>query len=210
MIELIPLLLSCAATVHPDTVKDVAWVESRMNPYAIGVVDGNGLMPKTKEEALLKVKQLEEEGKSYSVGLMQIHKSNFSKYGVTAEKLFDACTNLTVFEKVITDCYVRGKTLPRALSCYYSGNFETGTKKEKTFSDSSYVQRIGYVAENKYVVPSTKADKEKPLLGERQGTDNPKATKKAERVRVVYPEGVLKSSLIVVDEKPTKILRGVE
>lgn len=46
MIELIPLLLSCAATVHPDTIRDIAWVESRMNPYAIGVVDGNGIMPK--------------------------------------------------------------------------------------------------------------------------------------------------------------------
>lgn len=210
MIELIPFLLSCAATVHPDTVKDVAWVESRLNPYAIGVVDGNGLMPKTKEEALLKVKELEREGKSYSVGLMQIHKSNFSKYGVTAEKLFDACTNLTVFEKVITDCYVRGKTLQRALSCYYSGSFETGTKKEKAFSDSSYVQRIGYVAENKYVVPSTKADKEKTSRDEKQGSDTTEVAKKSVWVKVVYPESVLKSSLIVVDEKPTKILRGKE
>ncbi|WP_054087101.1 lytic transglycosylase domain-containing protein [Pseudomonas syringae] len=209
MIELIPLLLSCAATVHPDTVRDVAKVESSMNPYAIGVVGSNGLMPNTKEDALLKINQLEREGRNYSVGLMQINRSNFLKYGVTPERLLDPCTNLSVFEKVMTDCYVRGKTLPRALSCYYSGNFEAGAREEKAFSDSSYVQRIGYDAENRYVVPSTKADKEKFALGQRHDSDRAKNSTKSARVRIVYPEGVLKSTLIV-DDKPTKILRGVD
>lgn len=205
MIELIPLLLSCAATVHPDTIRDVAWVESRMNPYAIGVVGSDGIMPKTKADALARVKELEDGKKSYSVGLMQIHKGNFEKYGMTAEKLFEPCTNLAVFEKIITDCYVRGKSLPRALSCYYSGNFETGKIKEKAFSDTSYVQRIGYTNEAKYLVPSTKADQEKTLS---VNSVNEKESKHKGEIRTVYPANVIKNTAILSQERPTKILRG--
>lgn len=205
MIELIPLLLSCAATVHPDTIRDIAWVESRMNPYAIGVVDGNGIMPKSKQEALSRVKELEVADKGYSVGLMQIHKGNFKKYGVTAENLFDPCTNLAVFEKVITDCYLRGKTLPRALSCYYSGNFETGKKKEQAFSGTSYVQRIGYVEESKYLVPSTKIDKEKTQI---DAESIGRASKTKGEIRTIYPANVIKNTTTFNQERPTKILRG--
>ncbi|MDT3268705.1 lytic transglycosylase domain-containing protein [Pseudomonas amygdali pv. morsprunorum] len=205
MIELAPLLLACAASVHPDTVKDVAWVESRMNPYAIGVVDGAALMPANKNDALTALKRLDAAGKSYSVGLMQIHQSNFTKYDVNAEKLFDPCTNLAVFEKVLTDCYVRGKTLSRALSCYYSGNFETGNKKEKAFSDTSYVQRIFYAAEKSYVVPSTHASKM------RTGTDNSVKNEPVNlknHVRKVYPSSVIKNTDYSLSERPTKLLRG--
>lgn len=205
MIELIPLLLSCAATVHPDTIRDVAWVESRMNPYAIGVVDGNGIMPKTKVEALARVKELEAANKGYSVGLMQIYKGNFEKYGVTAEKLFDPCANLAVFEKVITDCYLRGKTLPRALSCYYSGNFETGKKKELAFSDTSYVQRIGYAEEPKYLIPSTKAD-QKALSADIEIIGS--TSKSKGEIRTIYPNSVIKNTTIFSQDRPTKILRG--
>lgn len=206
MIELIPLLLSCASTVHPDTIRDIAWVESRMNPYAIGVVDGNGIMPKNKQEALARVEELEAANKGYSVGLMQIYKGNFKKYGVTAEKLFEPCTNLAVFEKVITDCYLRGKTLPRALSCYYSGNFETGTKKEKAFSDTSYVQRIGYEEVNKYLVPSTKADKETKTTNKEATRNKPQGRGE---IRIVYPATVIKNTTILIQERPTKTLRGI-
>lgn len=206
MIELIPLLLSCAATVHPDTVKDIAWVESRMNPYAIGVVNGKGLMPKTQQEALAKVKELEADNKGYSVGLMQIYKGNFAKYGVTAETLFNPCTNLAVFEKIITDCYVRGKTLPRALSCYYSGNFETGRQKERTFSNTSYVQRMGYTDKQHYMVPSTKADKEKMAVPVGSKEIKPES----KNVRTVYPNTVIKNTTTVIQDRPTKILRGME
>ncbi|GLX91878.1 transglycosylase [Pseudomonas fragi] len=205
MIELIPLLLSCAATVHPDTIRDVAWVESRLNPYAIGVVGGDGIMPRTKAEAIARVKELEDGKKSYSVGLMQIHKGNFEQYGMTAEKLFEPCTNLAVFERIITDCYVRGKSLPRALSCYYSGNFETGKIKEKAFSDTSYVQRIGYTNKAKYLVPSTKADQEKTLS---VNAVNEKELKHKGEIRTVYPANVIKNTAILPQERPTKILRG--
>ncbi len=84
--------------------------------------------PKTKEDALKIVQNIESRNRRYSVGLMQITSTNFSQYGVNADKLFSPCTNLAVFEKVLLDCYTRGGNLKNALSCYYSGNFSTGKK----------------------------------------------------------------------------------
>lgn len=86
---------------------------------------------------------------------MQITSTNFNHYRVTARDLLVPCTNLAVFEKIITDCYQRGGSLKKALSCYYSGNFSTGQQAEAAFSQTSYVQRIGYA------VPSTRQDKAK-------------------------------------------------
>ncbi|WP_168395434.1 lytic transglycosylase domain-containing protein [Erwinia amylovora] len=156
------LAMQCAATVHPDTVSDIARTESGFNQYAIGVVgQKNGIFPNNLSDALKHVNRLKSEGKNYSVGLMQINQSNFSKFGVDASQLFNPCTNLSVFEKLITDCYVRGGTLKRTLSCYYSGNFTTGQKPEKTFAGTSYVQRIGYnPPAGGYAVPGTKEDQQ--------------------------------------------------
>lgn len=166
------LALQCASTIHPDTVKDVAKVESGLNPFAIAEIipkekrnPGDksvvSYFPSTLESALDIVREIESRRHRYSIGLMQITSSNFSKYGMNAEKLFDPCNSLSVFEKIITDCYLRGGTVKKALSCYYSGDFSTGQKPEKDFSQTSYVQRIGYnPPAGGYVVPSTKEDQQ--------------------------------------------------
>lgn len=155
------LAMQCAPSIHPDTAHDVARVESGFDQYAIGVVgQKNGIFPKSLDDALAHVQRLQAQGKRYSVGLMQITSTNFKEYGVTASQLFSPCTNLSVFEKIMTDCFSRGGTLKRALSCYYSGNFTTGQKSERKFSQTSYVERIGYSPPaGGYVVPSTKAER---------------------------------------------------
>ncbi|PWC17107.1 transglycosylase [Brenneria roseae subsp. roseae] len=158
--------MQCAASVHPSTSFDVARVESGFNPYAIAeIVPKNehlhgrkGVIshqPDNRAGALRVVKRLAAQGRRYSVGLMQITSTNFRHYGVTAGDLLDPCINLSVFERILTDCYQRGGSLKRALSCYYSGNFDTGQQQEPAFNQSSYVQRIGYV------VPSTQEDKQR-------------------------------------------------
>lgn len=155
------LAMQCAPSIHPNTSHDVARIESSFNPYAIGVVgQKRGIFPNNLNDALAQVNRLKAKGKNFSVGLMQINQSNFKRYGVTPKHLFDPCTNLSVFEKIITDCYQRGGSLKRALSCYYSGNFTTGQKAENDFRQTSYVQRIGYTPSQKgYTVPSTKAER---------------------------------------------------
>ncbi|CNI37239.1 TriA protein [Yersinia thracica] len=185
------LALQCASTVHPDTAHDVARIESGFNPYAIGVVGQKGLFPTNKEDALTHVKRLRAEGKNFSVGLMQINQANFKQYGVDAAVLFTPCVNLSVFEKIITDCYLRGKTMLRALSCYYTGNFESGQKKESAFGETSYIERAGYSSASRYVVPSTQQDK----AANKEGVAaNPKP-----KPRIVYPSQLVRGEFVLTN-----------
>ena len=198
------LALRCATTIHPDTAFDVARTESSFNPYAIGVVgQKQGIFPKNYSDAVEHINRLKSKGKNYSVGLMQINQANFSRYNVTAEQLLDPCKNLSVFEKIITDCYLRGGTLIRALSCYYTGNFNTGQKPESKFAQTSYVQRIGYT------VPSTRTDQ----VNQPEQTNSPK-----QPPSVRWPSGVTRGDLNSPDVKsvdntpsvryPSRIVRG--
>ena len=68
----IPALLLCAASVHPDTINDIARVESGFNPYAVAEIIperergsyGKSVishMPKSKEEALTVIREIETE-----------------------------------------------------------------------------------------------------------------------------------------------------
>lgn len=164
--------MQCAATVHPDTALDVAKTESGFNPFAIAEIipkkerrpGDKGVIsyfPTNKGDALNIVRRIEAKHRRYSVGLMQITSTNFSKFNVSAESLFSPCTNLSVFEKIIVDCYQRGGSLKRALSCYYSGNFTTGLKPELDYRQTSYVQRIGYTPpDGGWKVPGTKEDRQ--------------------------------------------------
>ncbi|WP_085396403.1 lytic transglycosylase domain-containing protein [Raoultella sp. YJ] len=153
------LAVQCAASIHPSTVLDFARVESGLHPYAIAEIlpDSRGVIshfPTSLPEAIRLTGRLGAQSRRYSVGLMQITSTNFRRYSVNARVLLDPCTNLSIFERILADCYRRGGTLKRALSCYYSGNFETGQRPESAFNQTSYVQRIGYV------VPSTREDRQ--------------------------------------------------
>ncbi|MQJ11602.1 transglycosylase, partial [Escherichia coli] len=144
-----------------DTINDIARVESGFNPYAVAEIIperergsyGKSVishMPKSKEEALTVIREIENRKRRYSVGLMQITSSNFSFYSTSAEKLLDSCENLSVFEKIIVDCYKRGSYILRDRSCYYSCNPGTGTKRESYCNNSSYIQPLGfYTPDNK-------------------------------------------------------------
>ncbi|MEK0246866.1 lytic transglycosylase domain-containing protein [Raoultella sp. BAC10a-01-01] len=191
--------MQCAASIHPSTTLDVARVESGFNPYAIAeIVPKSGSssgdkhvishLPVSREEAERIIRRLAVQNRRYSVGLMQITSTNFRHYGVSATELLDPCTSLSVFERILSDCYRRGGTLKRALSCYYSGNFRTGQQPETAFSGTSYVQRIGYVsASPRYAVPGTRED----------GATTPPSLKafpasEASRPRVIWPGAVVR------------------
>ncbi|MBF4176498.1 MULTISPECIES: lytic transglycosylase domain-containing protein [Enterobacteriaceae] len=162
--------MQCAASIHPSTALDVARVESGFNPYAIAEIvprarraSGDNPvishLPASRAEAERIIRRLAVQDRRYSVGLMQITSTNFRHYGVTATDLLDPCTNLSVFERILSDCYRRGGTLKRALSCYYSGDFRTGQQPEAAFSGTSYVQRMGYAsASPRYAVPGIREE----------------------------------------------------
>ncbi|MEI7216865.1 lytic transglycosylase domain-containing protein [Pectobacterium carotovorum] len=190
--------MQCAATIHPSTAFDVAKVESSFNPYAVaeivpkkertpGSAGVISYQPTSKQTAINIIKQMVEKGRRYSVGLMQITSTNFRHYGVTAHDLLDPCTNLSIFERILTDCYQRGGTLKRALSCYYSGNFDTGQQPESTFNQTSYIQRIDYA------VPSTRKDLKRSATS--QSTPE-----------IHYPTTVLRGELT---DKPIPVLTSL-
>jgi type IV secretion system protein VirB1 len=128
------LLLSCAPLIEPGTAQALIAVESAGNPYAIGVVAGSLVrQPTSLSEAVATARALQAAGRNFSVGLGQINKNNFAKHGMTLEEAFEPCANLNAMQAILGDCFARASArsdrqtaLLQALSCYYSGNFQTG------------------------------------------------------------------------------------
>ena len=116
----------------------IVQVESAFNPWAIGVVGGRlERQPSNREEAIATAEWLERNGYNYSVGLAQVNKTNFARYGLTPQTAFEACPNLHAGGEILKDCFIRANktrgdeqaALRDAFSCYYSGNFITGYKQ---------------------------------------------------------------------------------
>lgn len=148
---LISLLSTCQTSVDPITLQTIVNVESAKNPYAIAVVNGKSIYPKSEMEAVNTIKELDKKGLNYSVGIMQVNQSNFKKYGLTLDSAFNSCKNIQAGAEIFKNCYFRAKNkfknldeqqlIRKASSCYYSGNFTRGYKKEKS-DNKSYVERI--------------------------------------------------------------------
>ncbi len=132
-------MMSCQNLAVPaEVMQHVVNVESSRNPYAIGVVGGQLVrQPQNLPEAVATVRMLEERGYNYSLGIAQVNRANFGKYGLdTYEKAFEYCPNLVAGSRILAQCYASaGKDWGKAFSCYYSGNFTTGYQ-------DGYVQRV--------------------------------------------------------------------
>jgi type IV secretion system protein VirB1 len=125
----------CAPEIHTNTLAHIVQVESGYNPFAIGVV-GTRLprQPRDLREAIATAAWLEGHHYNFSVGLGQINRSNFARYGLTLEAAFDPCRNLQASAAILKDCYVRAlqsrhdaqTALRDSFSCYYSGSFTAG------------------------------------------------------------------------------------
>ena len=139
MIDLPALVLSCAPLVAHDTAHALIQVESSGNPYAIGVVGGAlERQPTNLAEAVATTAALDAAGWNYSVGLGQINKRNFQRFGLTSATAFEPCPNLAAMQGILGECFARAShgrevtdkpkqaALRDAFSCYYSGNFVTG------------------------------------------------------------------------------------
>lgn len=128
----------CAPMVNHGLMMSVVGVESSHNPYAIGVVNARlQRQPRNIAEAKATVQFLENAGYNYSVGLAQINRSNFSRYKLNFDNVFDVCTNLNAGGQILRECQNRASAqgyresaTHKALSCYYSGqlNSAVGTQ----------------------------------------------------------------------------------
>jgi type IV secretion system protein VirB1 len=128
----------CAPMVDHQLMMRVISVESSHNPYAIGVVNAHlQRQPQNITEAKATAQFLENAGYNYSVGLAQINRSNFSRFNLNFDSVFDACTNLNAGGQILRECINRASVqgyqadiTHKALSCYYSGqlNSAVGTQ----------------------------------------------------------------------------------
>jgi len=132
-------MMACQNLAVPaEVMQHVVNVESSSNPFAIGVVGGQLVrQPQSLDEAIATVQMLESKGYNFSVGLSQVNRSNFGKYGLdTYEKAFSMCGNLIAGSRILAQCYASASgDWGKAFSCYYSGNFTTGYR-------DGYVQKI--------------------------------------------------------------------
>lgn len=144
------LTASCAPFVHQQTLHALVKVESGFNPFAIGVVRGRlERQPRNAVEAVATAKELERLGYNYSVGLAQVNKHNFRKYGLSIETAFEPCQSLRAGAEILRGCFQSAKSrfateqnaLRGAFSCYYSGNFQTGFHPDFK-GQLSYVDKI--------------------------------------------------------------------
>ena len=142
--DFITLAQQCAPQVSPATMAAIVRTESSFNPYAIGVVHARLLrQPASLEEATATVRALEASGWDYSVGLAQVNRANWSRYGMSVQNAFDPCLNLAAGAAILQDCYAQARksrsdvqgALRASLSCYASGDFTTGYR-------TGYVQRV--------------------------------------------------------------------
>ena len=128
----------CAPMVDQQLMMRVVSVESSHNPYAIGVVNAHlQRQPQNLTEAKATAHFLENAGYNYSVGLAQINRSNFNRFNLNFNNVFDACTNLNAGGQILSECLNRASArgyqadaTHKALSCYYSGqlNSAVGTQ----------------------------------------------------------------------------------
>jgi len=153
------LAQQCAPDVAPATMAAVVRVESDFNPYAIGVVHGRlQRQPASLAEAVATARALDAAGWNYSAGLAQVNRSNWPRFGLTADTAFDPCRNLAAGAAILQGCFERARrihaqaqeALRSGLSCYASGDFSTGYR-------TGYVQRVvvhvAHVADTTRIVP---------------------------------------------------------
>lgn len=152
MLDFLVLAHECAPSVNPQILQEIVRVESNFNPYAIGVVGGQlKRQPKSKAEAIVTAKDLMSKGLNYSAGLAQVNLKNFTLHNIDLSNVFNACDNLRAGAAIFNECHVRAKykfgdtvqALEGALSCYYSGNFTTGTIAGEN-GTPSYVTKVLY------------------------------------------------------------------
>ena len=127
------MLLQCAPEVAPSTMAAIVSVESRGNPYAIGVNKGRQVrQPTSATEAVVAAKRLLARGANIDLGLGQINSSNLKWLGLSVEAAFDPCSNLAAAARVLTGNYRRAvalgvqSPLGAALSAYNTGSMQRG------------------------------------------------------------------------------------
>jgi type IV secretion system protein VirB1 len=152
------LAQSCAANVPVSTLEAIARTESALYPYALSINRPHQFarrqgwnrgtitlerQPASLEEAIAWTKWLFAQGITVSIGLLQVNSERAALLHLTAEQLFDPCTNLHSGAALLSITYaeaarIHGEgfaALDAALSYYNTGSPTAGLT-------NGYVQQV--------------------------------------------------------------------
>jgi len=153
----IPTIQQCTQDVHPSTIMRIMTVETRKNPYMIGfriVKDKKDYyipnQPKNLYQAKYMATWLYNNGYAFDAGIAQINSTNFARFGVKPQDMFDPCININIAGKILKEFYLRAKqtikdeqlALQAAISGYNSGKFHSTLGRQ-------YVAKVMQVNFNK-------------------------------------------------------------
>jgi type IV secretion system protein VirB1 len=132
--DLLAHIERCAPDVDRLTMHAIVRVESGGHPWVININRGYQLVrqPRSQAEAAVTARHLVRLGYDIDAGHGQINSSNWSRLGLSADNVFDRCTNLRAAQAVLVDCFKRAPSrnpqmaLREALSCFNTGSFTGG------------------------------------------------------------------------------------
>jgi type IV secretion system protein VirB1 len=133
--DLMADMARCAPDVHPQLLLRLMHIESRQNPYAIGVNRGPVRLlrqPRTLGEAVATARELRRLGVNFDAGRAQINVANWHWLGLDERSVFDTCRNLQAAQRVLLACRSRvtardaQQAVQLTLSCFNTGNFSGG------------------------------------------------------------------------------------
>jgi type IV secretion system protein VirB1 len=143
------LAAACAPNIPLVTLRAIARTESAFHPYALSLnyplrtarehgLSAGGIalarQPRTLREARAWTQYLLKRGRSVSVGLMQVNTEHLADLNLTADQLFDPCTNIRTAAHLLAAKYQQAAAisgegeaaLQQALSEYNSGSAFVG------------------------------------------------------------------------------------
>ncbi|MFM2344015.1 MAG: hypothetical protein RLZZ210_624 [Pseudomonadota bacterium] len=147
----------CTEDVHPSTIMRIMSVETSKNPLMIGfrIVKSKKdyyipNQPKTLAQAKYMATWLYKNGYAFDAGIAQINSTNFARFGVNPDDMFDPCVNIKIAGKILKEFYLRAKqninddqlALHAAISGYNSGKFNSTLGRQ-------YVAKVMQVSFNK-------------------------------------------------------------
>jgi type IV secretion system protein VirB1 len=146
-VDLAADMARCAPNVHPRLLLRLMHIESRHNPFAIGVNGGPVRLlrqPRTLGEAVATARELRRLGVNFDAGRAQINVANWSWLGLDERNVFDTCRNLQATQRVLLECKARVPArdaqvaIRQSLSCFNTGNPSSGFA-------NGYVSRVANV-----------------------------------------------------------------
>ncbi len=150
VLDIEPLLLQCAPSVAPSTMRAIVKVESGFKPFVIGQLVRSKAgaqtltrQPASKAEAVRWASWLLQNGYRFDAGPAQVNSIHFARYGLTAESVFEPCRNIATGALILTAEYRRAAAtfgpgqaaLRAAISSYNTGHFDRGIQ-------NGYVSRV--------------------------------------------------------------------